>query len=507
MTDTEWIPPRIEPEDTAGLALVEAVIERGPFSDTWESLSSYRVPSWFPQAKFGIFVHWGVFSVPAFGDEWYARHMYQAGTPAYEHHAREYGHQASFGYKDFMPALDFARFDAIDMAALFRRAGAQFVVPVAEHHDGFAMYDEPRSRWKAPLIGPQRDPLGELTAAVRDQSMFAGASSHRAEHWFYFNGGMAAASDVRDPEFSDLYGPAQREEVGPSEQFLDDWLLRTVSIIDRYKPQVLWFDWWIDTAAFEPYLRKLAAYYYNRAAEWGRGVVIQYKLDAFRPGTAVFDVERGSEGSIRPDVWQCDTSVSRTSWGWVEGHEYKSSVELIGELIDVVSKNGCLLLNIGPKPDGTIPDGERALLEEIGAWLDVHGEAVYGTVPWVISGEGPTKIKAGNFTDSHPLCLSSRDWRFTAREVNGAQLVYATAVVWPESGEARIRAFGSSSGAFRDEIASVQLVGAAEQLEFRVEEDALVVALPATRPSAHGLTLKVRLRVAKSSPRDHYMQV
>ena len=230
-------------------------------------------------------MHWGIYSVPAFANEWYSRSMYLEDSTAFAHHVATYGPQSEFGYKDFIPSFRMERFDPHEWTALFRRAGAQYVVPVAEHHDGFAMYDSDRSRWTAAKLGPGRDVLGDLLDAVDEAWMVRGASSHRAEHWFFMNGGMRFDSDVRDPALQDFYGPAQREETAPNERFLEDWLLRCVEIVDRYRPQVVWFDWWIEQPAFEPYLRKLAAYYYNRAHEWGREVVINYKWDAFAAGS------------------------------------------------------------------------------------------------------------------------------------------------------------------------------------------------------------------------------
>ena len=184
----------------------------------------------------------------------------------------------------------------------------------------------------------------------------------------------------------------------PDAAFLDDWLARTCELVDNYRPEIVWFDWWIQHIAFDPSLRKFAAYYYNRAAQWDRGVAINYKNDAFPEGAAVFDVERGNSG-IRSLFWQTDTSVSKISWGYVKNHDYKSATSLIHDLVDIVSKNGALLLNIGPRPDGTIPEPEQKLLGEIGEWLSVDGEAIYGTRPWHIFGEGPTEIVEGAFND------------------------------------------------------------------------------------------------------------
>jgi alpha-L-fucosidase len=311
--DPTTLPAPVDVSDNRpALAMVDAVIDAGPYEATWESLSRYRAPQWYRDAKFGIFLHWGAFSVPAFGNEWYPRTMYRRGTPAFDHHVATYGPHDRFGYKDFLPHFRMERYDPEEWVALFKRAGAQFVVPVAEHHDGYAMYDTARSRWKVTQVGPERDVMGDLFSAVDQAWLITGASTHRAEHWFFMNGGGEFDSDVRDPAYADLYGPALRKEMNPTERFLEDWLLRTVEIIDSYRPQILYFDTGIEEPSFEPYVRRLAAYYYNRAAEWGREVVINYKWDSFAPGSAVLDIERGTMGGIRPDVWQNDTSVSRT---------------------------------------------------------------------------------------------------------------------------------------------------------------------------------------------------
>ncbi|HEV2122818.1 MAG TPA: alpha-L-fucosidase, partial [Chloroflexota bacterium] len=347
----------------------------GPYAPTWDSLRSYTVPSWYVDGKFGIFIHWGVYSVPGFGNEWYPRNMYVQGSKVFEHHVQTYGPQTQFGYKDFISQFTADKYDPDHWAALFRRAGAQFVVPVAEHHDGFAMYDCSLSEWNAAKMGPKRDIIGELAAAVRRQWLVFGLSSHRAEHWWFFNGGTQFDSDVQDPRFAGLYGPAQSRELPPNEQFLDDWLARTCELVDKYQPQLVWFDWWIEQPAFEPFLTQFAAYYYNRGTQWGRGVAINYKHQAFPEGTAVFDVERGQLADLRPYFWQTDTSVSKSSWGYTANQDYKSTASLIGDLIDIVSKNGALLLNIGPLPDGTIPEEEERILLEIGHWLSVNGEA------------------------------------------------------------------------------------------------------------------------------------
>ena len=487
--------------DQQDLDRVAAVIAAGPFTDTWESLAAYQPPRWFVDGKFGIFIHWGVYSVPAFGNEWYARNMYRQGTPEFEHHRSTYGSHEEFGYKDFIADFTAEAYDPSAWAHLFRQAGAQFVVPVAEHHDGFAMYDSGRSRWKATELGPRRDVIGDLAAATRRQSLVFGASSHRAEHWWFMNGGTHFPSDVLEPETADFYGPAQSEAMQPNDAYLIDWFLRTIEIIDLYSPQVLWFDWWIEQPAFEPWLRKIAAYYYNCAAGWGRGVVIQYKYEAFRPGTAIYDIERGALDGIHPMVWQNDTSVSRNSWSWIEGHDYKTVPELVAELVDVVSKNGVLLLNIGPKPDGTIAEPEQALLRSIGAWLGVHGEAIYGTRPWRVAAEGPTEQRSGYFTDSAATRYTGADIRFTHRQGVEGEFVYATALAWPDNGQLSIVSLGRNAGLVTGQVSGVEVLGHHGEVQWSRDPGALQVQLPAERPSEVGVTVRVQLATPAPAPR------
>ncbi|WP_309693816.1 alpha-L-fucosidase [Microbacterium foliorum] len=481
------------------------MIDAGPYSAEWESLSRYEPPRWYVDAKLGIFIHWGVYSVPAFHNEWYSRNMYLEASEDFAHHRENYGEQRDFGYKDFIPHFTMKDFDPDDWAALFKRAGAQFVVPVAEHHDGFAMYDTARSRWNAATMGPHRDVFGDLAAAVDRAWIVPGASSHRAEHWFFMNGGSRFDSDVRDPAYADFYGPAQREEVAPNARFLEDWLLRTVEFIDKYRPQVLWFDWWIEQPAFEPYLRQLAAYYYNRAAEWGREVAINYKWDAFAEGSAVYDIERGTMGGIRPAVWQNDTAISKNSWSWIEGHEYKSVDALIAELADTVSKNGLLLLNVGPKPDGTIPGHERLILEGIGDWLSLHGEAIYGTRPWVIAQEGPTQLTVGSFVDADTPEYTSADIRFTTRSDVTGDYVYAILLAEPENGVAHVRSLASGSGLLGREIREVTLLGSAQPVTWEQTSTELRVVLPPRQSAAGGPVIKLFLDGVVVPPRQDFL--
>ena len=471
-------------------------LPEGPYRPTWESLSGYTVPDWYLDGKFGIFIHWGVYSVPAFGNEWYPRNMYRQGTKEYDHHIATYGPQSRFGYLDFIEEFTAERFDADAMADLFVRSGARFVVPVAEHHDGFAMYDCSLSEWNAVKMGPKRDVVGLIAAAVRKRGLTFGLSSHRAEHWWFMNGGMEFESDVQDPRYADFYGPAAPEGTQPDAEYLDDWLARTCELVDKYQPQLIWFDWWIEQPAFAPYLQRFAAYYYNRADEWSRlrggwaksGPAINYKHGAFPPEAAVFDVERGQLTDIRPLFWQTDTAVAKASWGYVEGQEYKTPGAIVGDLVDIVSKNGALLLNIGPRPDGTIPDEEVAILESIGDWLRVNGEAIYGTRPWKVFGEGPTEIVGGSFSDTKRQTFTSRDVRFTTK----GDTLYAIALGLPD-GDLTIQSLGTNLKLLTRPIVGVSLLGSDERLEWERTGTGLRVALPAKLPCEHAVALRVEV--------------
>jgi alpha-L-fucosidase len=466
---------------------IEGVVAKGPYRASWDSLERFKVPTWYEDAKFGIFIHWGAYCVPAFDNEWYPRDMYMQDNRVFKYHLKTYGPQSKFGYKDFIPMFKAEKFNADQWAELFKKAGAKYVVPVAEHHDGFPMYASELTEWCAAKMGPKRDVVGELSAGVRKQGLHFGASSHRAEHWWFFNGGTTFDSDVNDPRYAGLYGPAQSDKVQPNSAYLDNWLARIGEIVDKYHPEIVWFDWWIEQPAFKPYLEKFGAFYYNRAAEWKREVAINYKNQAFPEHVAVLDIERGQLDTLRPLFWQTDTSVGEKSWGYIKDEKFRTPESLIDELVDIVSKNGCLLLNIGPKSDGTIPEEVQQVLLDMGKWLSVNGEAIYATRPWKVYGEGPTKVVGGSFKDTATNGYTAEDIRFTAK----GDTLYAIALAWPKDGELRIQSLAAGSELTKREIKTVQMLGSKARVKWTRNAEGLIVELLNEKPSGYPIALKI----------------
>ena len=401
------------PETT--LPVVEGAVKQitsrlppGPFQPTWESLKlNYRVPQWFIGAKFGLFMHFGVYTVPAYGNEWYEKYVYSTRGPLPKWHIEHYGPQDKFGYKDFIPQFTAKNFDPYAWARLFKKTGARFVVPTAEHHENFAMWDSKVTPYNAMQMGPKRDIIGELSKAVRQQGMKFGVSNHGIENFQFINPPpemiaqmKAEHADLFDPKWEDFYNVADRSDAA-CQKFLANWYARNVELIDKYQPDMLWFDNGVDQRYLDPLKLRIAAYYYNRAKQWGKEVSISTKKAAYSPTDnntqtigSILDFEIRNPPGIRTGEWQVDFPLNGT-WGYTAGMTVKAPDRIIGTLADAVSKNGTFLLNISPKSDGTIPQDQQDTLLAVGKWLEMNGEAIYDTHAWTTFGETPARGQPG----------------------------------------------------------------------------------------------------------------
>jgi len=408
-------------------------VQAEKYEATWESLREYpEVPKWLRDGKFGIYTHWGPYAVHAYGSNttWYSNSLYNyPGGEARRHFEENFGKLTpEYGYKDLIPLFTAEKFDADEWAELFQKAGAKFAGPVAEHHDGFAMWDTKYSKWNAAKMGPKRDVVGELEKAIKSRDMKFVTAFHHAANWFFFPV-WDKRYDTGDPEYSGLYG--QQHEPGEmrNKEFHEEWYGKIKEVIDDYSPDFIWFDFALDSIA-EGYVKDFLAYYYNHATKKDKEVVVTYKGNDLVPGTGVRDLELGQEANITYHEWITDSTVDdRGAWGWANDLVFKSPNRVIDNLVDRVSKNGYLLLNVGPKPDGTIPDEARDLLLEVGKWLKVNGDGIYGTTPWLYASEGPTNLGAVGdigFNESN-VVYTKKDVRFTVKGDN----LYATFLDWP----------------------------------------------------------------------------
>lgn len=454
---------------------VDAVIEKGPFKDNWESLSAFQMPSWYRKGRFGLFIHWGVYSVPATESEWYPRQMYLKGTKSWNHRVKTYGKNSD--YRQIVEDFNPTEFDADEWLDIFQKSGAKYIMPVAEHHDGVKMYKSELNRWNTADLQTKCDFLADLHDACDRHRIGFLCSNHRAEHFWFLNGARKYCpnSEVTKGLYPDLYGPAalhttgnpyDNEKCPPTEEWCRDWLASACEMIDRNQPLAVYFDWWINKAPFKPYLKKFLAYYYNRGLEWGKEVAVFYKVGAVMKGCAIFDVERGQIDGIAPELWQNDTAIAKNSWGYTEGNRFKTPYEILTNMIDVVSKNGCYMLNVGPKANGKICEEEKQVLLSIGEWMQKNGEAIYDSLPYDIYGEGK-KQKAGSFKEN--LKYGKHDYRFTYK--NGAIYVFIMSRRAVKTHIVKtLRA--ANEGGIRYNIQNVELLGYPNQIRWQQDKKA-----------------------------------
>jgi len=472
------------------------------YEPSWESLAQHQeAPQWFQDAKLGIYFHWGVYSVPAFGSEWYPRWMHFENSREYKHHLATYGHPSEFGYHDFVPLFKAEHFDAAEWADLFQQAGARFAGPVAEHHDGFSMWDSEVTPWNVADKGPQKDITGLLAKELRARDMKLITTFHHARnlqrhqsvntenpdqvywdsHYPFFEE-MAPASD--DAELKYLYGNI------PEEEWLENvWFAKVNEVVEKYQPDIIWFDSWLDKIP-ETYRQRMAANYLNKAEEWGKEVVIVRKQNDLPLDMSVDDLEKSRKNELDEKTWMTDETVSKGSWCYTENLEIKTPQNILHVLIDIVSKNGVLLLNVSPKADGTIPDNQKAVLVAMGQWLDQYGTSIYATKPWYTYGEGPTKEPEGHFSNHEAftkLSYTDEDIRYATK----GNTIYATILGVPEQGRTyNLTAFATNNLPNPLELESVALLDGG-QVDWHKTEQGLQITLSDAPKDDKAVVLKI----------------
>ncbi len=464
----------------------------------WESLKNYEVPEWWRNTKFGIYFHWGPYTVPAYETEWYSHWMYFSGSKFEKYHELVYGKTDKFGYKDFIPMFRGEKFDADEWAKLFKEAGAQFAGPCAEHADGFAMWDSDLTEWNSVKMGPKVDVVAEMQRAIKKQGMKYIITYHR--QWLYaWFPTYDKTTDAGDPQYAGLYGPYAPKgsfvvegirnftaDLTACDEFNKEWYDRLVELMEKYDPDVIWFDNKLSIID-EKYRRQFLADFYNMGIERKKEVVCTYKFDDMKKGTAVLDLERARMSEKKEFPWLTDDSIDWGAWCDVQNPDYKSTNRLLDFLVDVVSKNGAVLLSVTPSARGVMPLDVQERLREMGAWLKLNGEAIYDTRPWVIYGEGPQEIVEGHLKERFTADAVAEDIRFT---VNGDQL-YATALGWPESGKLTIKSLKKDGEYLKEPVTKIKMLGSKEKIAFEQTAEGLVVTFPSVKPCDHAFVLKI----------------
>jgi alpha-L-fucosidase len=492
-------------------------IAKGPFKPTWESLQNFKTPEWYRNAKFGMWAHWGPQCQPEAGD-WYARGMYQEGSVQYKFHLQKYGHPSVFGFKDVINAWKAEKWDPEELVALYKSTGAQYFMALANHHDNFDLYDSKyQKQWNATKVGPKKDLIGGWAKAARNNGLPFCVSVHASHAWLFYeaaqlsdkkgelagvpyDGKMTKADgkgkwwDGLDPQ--ELY--AQNHELSkgwnwewgkevttPTKNYCTKFYNRTINLINKYNPDLVYFDdsqlplWPISDAGL-----RVAAHLYNKSIkEHGelRAVLTGKILDENQRKAMVWDIERGQANEIQPLPWQTDTCIG--DWHYdrslYERDGYKTSKTVIQTLVDIVSKNGNLMLNIPLRGDGTIDEKERKIVEEIGAWMKVNSESIYDSRPWKIFGEGPalevsSTLASQNFNEGKGKAFSNEDIRFAIK----SGVLYATAMGWPEDGKLIIKSLATTSKHFTKEIQKIEWLPKKQSLSFVRNENGLTISLP-----------------------------
>ncbi|HEX5322589.1 MAG TPA: alpha-L-fucosidase [Capsulimonadaceae bacterium] len=508
----------------------------GPFQPTWESLAAYRCPDWFRDAKFGIWAHWSAQCVPEQGD-WYARLMYMPSEADYKYHCEHYGHPSKFGFKDIDHIWRAQNWDPHHLIELYKAAGAKYMVSLANHHDNFDTFDSTYQPWNSVRIGPKKDIIGTWAKAARGAGLHFGVSVHASHAWNWFE--VAQGADTSGPytgvpydgkltkadgkglwweglDPQDLY--AQNHTPGnglawewkpgqadvPDQAYIEKYYNRITELIDKYHPDLVCFD---DTVMpfndISDVGLRLTAHLYNESIRrHGRlEAVVNTKglTSDDQRRCLVGDIERGGNSKIATLPWQTESCIGQWHYArWLyDRHAYKTPETVVHMLVDTVSKNGNLLLSIPVRGDGTIDPDEVAFLQGMAAWIAVNGEAIYGTRPWTVFGEGPTKPRAGGFSEGRPIVYTPHDFRFTTKR----NTLYAFAMAWPDRGSVAIQTLAAGAPGIAGDIKQVRLLGAEDNLPFERTSQGLVVVFPNRKPCEHAYGLEISgLDLAASKP-------
>jgi alpha-L-fucosidase len=521
----------------AGAVAQQHTIAQGSFQPAWDSLKQYKTPEWFRDAKFGIWAHWSAQCVPEQGD-WYARRMYIQGSPHYSFHVQHYGHPSTFGFMQIDHLWKAEKWDPEALMNRYVKAGAKYFVALANHHDNFDCYDSSHHAWNSVRIGPKKDIVGTWARIARDRGLRFGVTNHSAHAWHWFQ--TAYGYDPEGPLAGVPYDGFTSEESGkgkwwegldPQElytgpnmpmpkgitsiaeadrwhqqhdgvwaetpppnnpQFVETWFLRCQELIDKYHPDLLYFD---DTELpLGPAGLDIAAHFYNsNSKRQGKleAVLTSKGLKPEHEGSMVLDIERGRADHILPAPWQTDTCIG--DWHYkrslFDEHRYKTVRQVVQTLVDIVSKNGNLLLNIPVRGDGSIDEDEIRFLDGFASWMPANGEAIFGTRPFTVFGEGPPDLSGtGNFNEGKARAYTATDIRFTTK----GDALYAIALGWPEDRKLKIQTLAQGRSEYPKPIGRVELLGHGGPLPFERETGALVVSLPEAKPNEYAYALKIR---------------
>jgi alpha-L-fucosidase len=473
-------------------------VAEGPYKPTDESLQQYQYPDWFRDAKLGFWAHWGPQAVPRQGD-WYAKKMYQEGSPDYKYHLEHYGHPSVFGYKDIIPLWKAEKWDPDKLMALYKKTGAKYFVSMGSHHDNFFLWNSKINRWNAVNMGPKKDVVGLWQQAAKKQGMKFGVSEHLGASYTWFQ--SAHLSDKDGPkagvpydganlDYQDLYhASATADDKGwltTNPAFQLEWYRCIKELVDNYQPDLLYSD---SPMPFGDVGRTLISHLYNEEiAKNGGKLEAVYTCKQPSEGKWVQDVERGVIDTLSPYPWQTDTSIG--DWYYRTGQKYKTANEIIQMLVDIVSKNGNLLINVVQTPEGDLEPDMLQILDEIGVWTAANGEGIYGTRPWKTFGEKSAEaqaVKPGRFNENYKF--NSKDIRFTTKD----GILYAFCLGTP-SEDIIIKSLGKKSKFYGTPVTSVKLLGSDVKLNWSQGNEALVIKKPARLPAWQVAGFKIEFR-------------